>query len=234
MVVYGINVLKETKKEDIKRVYTSREEAIKYCEENNIIYQQVTNDYLHKITKGNHQGVVIEIKDYNYYNLKDVEGEFVVMLDHLEDPHNFGAIIRTCAAAGVTSIIIPKDRSVRITDTVVKTSAGTINRVKIIMVRNLVDSIKKLQKQGYFVYGADASGDNYQQIDFSGKKVLVIGNEGKGISPLVKKNCDFLISIPLENNVESLNASVAAGILIYAGYQNDRKRLWINLLSPRK
>ena len=225
MVVYGINVLKETKKEDIKRVYTSREEAIKYCEENNIIYQQVTNDYLHKITKGNHQGVVIEIKDYNYYNLKDVEGEFVVMLDHLEDPHNFGAIIRTCAAAGVTSIIIPKDRSVRITDTVVKTSAGTINRVKIIMVSNLVDSIKKLQKQGYFVYGADASGDNYQQIDFSGKKVLVIGNEGKGISPLVKKNCDFLISIPLENNVESLNASVAAGILIYAGYQNDRKRL---------
>ena len=225
MVVYGINVLKETKKEDIKRVYTSREEAIKYCEENNIIYQQVTNDYLHKMTKGNHQGVVIEIKDYNYYNIKDVEGEFVVMLDHLEDPHNFGAIIRTCAAAGVTSIIIPKDRSVRITDTVVKTSAGTINRVKIIMVSNLVDSIKKLQKQGYFVYGADASGDNYQQIDFSGKKVLVIGNEGKGISPLVKKNCDFLISIPLENNVESLNASVAAGILIYAGYQNDRKRL---------
>ena len=225
MVVYGINVLKETKKEDIKRVYTSREEAIKYCEENNIIYQQVTNDYLHKMTKGNHQGVVIEIKDYNYYNIKDVEGEFVVMLDHLEDPHNFGAIIRTCAAAGVTSIIIPKDRSVRITDTVVKTSAGTINRVKIIMVSNLVDSIKKLQKQGYFVYGADASGDNYQQIDFSGKKVLVIGNEGKGISPLVKKNCDFLISIPLENNVESLNASVAAGILIYAGYKNDRKRL---------
>ncbi len=225
MVVYGINVLKETKKEDIKRVYTSREEAIKYCEENNIIYQQVTNDYLHKMTKGNHQGVVIEIKDYNYYNIKDVEGEFVVMLDHLEDPHNFGAIIRTCAAAGVTSIIIPKDRSVRITDTVVKTSAGTINRVKIIMVSNLVDSIKKLQKQGYFVYGADASGDYYQKIDFSGKKVLVIGNEGKGISPLVKKNCDFLISIPLENNVESLNASVAAGILIYAGYQNDRKRL---------
>ena len=93
------------------------------------------------------------------------------------------------------------------------------------MVSNLVEAIKKLKKLGYFIYGADATVENYQTIDFSGKKVLIIGNEGKGISPLVKKNCDFLISIPLEQNVESLNASVAAGILIYAGYQNDRKRL---------
>lgn len=225
MKVFGKNVLKETKNDDIQKVYTSRIEILEYCEKNNIKCQQVTNDYLNKMVKGNHQGIVLEISDYKYFNLNDIEGNFLVMLDHLEDPHNFGAIIRTCAAAGVTSIIIPKDRAVKITDTVVKTSAGTINKVKIIMISNLVDAIKKLKKQGFYIYGADAAGDNYQKIDFSGKKVLIIGNEGKGISPLVKKNCDFLISIPLENNVESLNASVAAGILIYAGYQNDGKRL---------
>ena len=180
---------------------------------------------MNKLTKGNHQGVIIEVNDYNYYNFNDIEGEFIVILDHIEDPHNFGAIIRTCAAAGIKSIIIPKDRSVKVTDTVVKTSAGTINKVKIIMVSNLIDCIKKLKKLNYYIYGADADGDNYQNIDYSGKKVLIIGNEGKGISPLVKKNCDFLISIPLKNNVESLNASVAAGILIYAGFNDDGKRL---------
>ena len=223
MKVFGKNVLKETKLNDIRKVYTSRIEIIEYCEKNNIKYEKVTNDYLNKLVKGNHQGIVIDVNDYKYYSLNDIEGDFLVILDHLEDPHNFGAIIRTCAAAGITSIIIPKDRAVKITDTVVKTSAGTINKIKIIMVSNLVEAIKKLKKLGYFIYGADATGENYQTIDFSGKKVLII--EGKGISPLVKKNCDFLISIPLNNNVESLNASVAAGILIYAGYQNDRKRL---------
>ncbi len=225
MKVFGKNVLKETKLNDIRKVYTSRIEIIEYCEKNNVKFEKVTNDYLNKLVKGNHQGIVIDVNDYEYYSLNDIEGDFLVILDHLEDPHNFGAIIRTCAAAGITSIIIPKDRAVKITDTVVKTSAGTINKVKIIMVSNLVEAIKKLKKLGYFIYGADATGEDYMQVDFSGKKVLIIGNEGKGISPLVKKNCDFLISIPLEQNVESLNASVAAGILIYAGYQNDRKRL---------
>ncbi len=225
MLVYGINVLKKKKKSDIKKVFTSRSEVENYCNTNNIKCIKVTNDYLNKLTKGNHQGVIIEVNDYNYYNFNDIEGEFIVILDHIEDPHNFGAIIRTCAAAGIKSIIIPKDRSVKVTDTVVKTSAGTINKVKIIMVSNLIDCIKKLKKLNYYIYGADADGDNYQNIDYSGKKVLIIGNEGKGISPLVKKNCDFLISIPLKNNVESLNASVAAGILIYAGFNDDGKRL---------
>lgn len=225
MLVYGINVLKETKKNDIKKVFTSRNEVEKYCEVNKIKYIKVTNDYLNKLTKGNHQGVIIEVNDYNYYNLNDIDGDFVIILDHIEDPHNFGAIIRTCAAAGIKSIIIPKDRCVKVTDTVVKTSAGTINKVKIIMVSNLIDAIKKLKKLNYYIYGAAAEGEYYQTIDYSGKKVLIIGNEGKGISPLVKKNCDFLIGIPLKNNVESLNASVAAGILIYAGFDYDGKRL---------
>ena len=139
----------------------------------------------------------------------------VLILDHLEDPHNLGAIIRTCAAVGVKSIIIPKDRSVGVTDVVVKTSVGTINYVKIIMVNNLVATIKTLEKKGYFVYAASMEGEDFRKIDYSEKRVLVIGNEGSGVSRLVKENSDVLISIPMNKNVESLNASVAASILIY-------------------
>lgn len=215
MLAYGVNVLKELDNKKIKKVLTSRSEIIEYCKNNHIKFEYVDNHYLNKISKENHQGVIIDIYDYNYYSLNDLEGDFVVMLDHLEDPHNFGAIIRTCAAAGVTSIIIPKDRSVKVTDVVIKTSVGTINYVKIIMVSNLIDAINKLKKQGYFIYSADMHGDNYRTIDYSGKKVLVIGNEGKGISNIVKENSDFLVTIPINPKVESLNASVAAGILIY-------------------
>ncbi len=215
MLAYGVNVLKELDSKKIKKVMTSRTEIIEYCKNHKIKYEKTDNHVLNKLTKENHQGVIIDIYDYDYYSLNDLEGDFVVMLDHLEDPHNFGAIIRTCAAAGIKSIIIPKDRSVKVTDVVIKTSVGTINYVKIIMVSNLVDAINKLKKQGYFIYSADMHGENYRHIDYSGKRVLVIGNEGKGISNIVKENSDFLVSIPINKKVESLNASVAAGILIY-------------------
>ena len=215
MLAYGVNVLKELDKKRIKKVLTSRSEIFEYCKNNKIKCERVDNHLLNRLSKENHQGVIIEIYDYDYYSLDDVDGNFVVVLDHLEDPHNFGAIIRTCAAAGVTSIIIPKDRSVKVTDVVMKTSVGTINYVKIIMVSNLLDAINKLKKQGYFIYSADMHGTNYRTLDYSGKRVLVIGNEGKGISKIIKDNSDFLVTIPINKNVESLNASVAAGILIY-------------------
>ena len=115
----------------------------------------------------------------------------------------------------IKEIIIPKDRSVKVTDTVVKTSAGMCDHLKIIMVNNLVDTLKKLQKMGYFVYAADMAGQDYRDVSYSNKKVLVIGNEGKGISRLVKEQSDVVIKIPLSAEAESLNASVAAGILIY-------------------
>lgn len=221
MLAYGVNVLKELDNKKIKKVLTSRLEIVDYCKNNHIKFEYVDNHYLNKLSRENHQGVIIDIYDYDYYSLSDLEGDFVVMLDHLEDPHNFGAIIRTCAAAGVTSIIIPKDRSVKVTDVVIKTSVGTINYVKIIMVSNLVDAINKLKKQGYFIYSADMHGENYRTLDYSGKRVLVIGNEGKGISNLVKENSDFLVTIPISPKVESLNASVAAGILIYQMENNN-------------
>ena len=168
------------------------------------------------MTSENHQGIVIEIEDYAYAPLESVfNEEFVLILDHLEDPHNLGAIIRSAEAAGIKSIIIPKDRSVSVNDTVIKISAGTINNVKIIRVTNLVDAIKKLQKNNFFIYGADMIGEDLRTYNFDGKKALVIGNEGKGISNVVEKNCDVMIKIPMLGEVNSLNASVAAGILIF-------------------
>ncbi len=221
MLVYGVNVLKELEPKKIKNVMTSRRDIIEYCTANKIKFQRLDNQTLNKMTKNNHQGVIIDIYDYEYYDFKAIEGDFIVILDHLEDPHNFGAIIRTCAAAGIKSIIIPKDRSVKVTDVVIKTSVGTINYVKIIMVSNLVDVINKLKKLGFFIYSADMHGVNYRTLDYSGKKVLVIGNEGKGISNLVKENSDFLVTIPINPQVESLNASVAAGILLYQMSSKD-------------
>ena len=180
-----------------------------------IKYELVDNHLLNKMCVYNHQGVVIDAFDYDYYTMKDIEGDLVLILDHLEDPHNFGAIIRTCASVGIKSIIIPKDRSVGVTDVVVKTSVGTINYVKIIMVNNLVATIKALQKDGFFVYAASMEGTDFRKVDYSNKVALVIGNEGSGVSRLVKESSDCLISIPMNKNVESLNASVAASILIY-------------------
>lgn len=221
MQVYGMNVLKELDKKKIKKVYTSRKEAIKYCQDNKIKYESVDNHFLNKLTKENHQGIIIDAFDYDYYEYKDLEGDFVLMLDHLEDPHNFGAIIRTCVAVGIKSIIIAKDRSVKVTDVVVKTSVGMIENVKIIMVNNLVATMKKLQDDGYFIYSADMDGEDFRCVDYSDKRVLVIGNEGSGISRLVRDNTDVVVSIPMKKEVESLNASVAAGILIYHMGQNE-------------
>ena len=202
-------------KKKIKKVFTSRKEVCKYCSENKIKYELVDNHLLNKMCVYNHQGVVIDAFDYDYYTMKDIEGDLVLILDHLEDPHNFGAIIRTCASVGIKSIIIPKNRSVGVTDVVVKTSVGTINYVKIIMVNNLVATIKTLQKDGFFVYAASMEGTDFRKVDYSNKVALVIGNEGSGVSRLVKESSDCLISIPMNKNVESLNASVAASILIY-------------------
>ena len=167
------------------------------------------------------QGIVIEISDYEYKDLSviDKDEKIVLLLDHLEDPHNFGAIIRTCEARGIKSVIIPKDRSVAVNDTVMKTSAGALNRVNIIMVPNLVNAMNKLKDDGFFVYASAMDGRDYKKVSYSDRVVLVIGNEGKGISKIVRDNSDEIISIPMIGSINSLNASVAAGILMY-GIEN--------------
>ena len=220
MLIYGKNVLKDIDYKKIRKVYLSEsmhdKDIMNLIKEKKLRYNLLKKSELDRMVNGNHQGVVLDVLDYEYYNLEDIlEENFIVVLDHLEDVHNFGAIIRTMEAAGVKSVIIPKDRSVRVNDTVVKTSAGAVDRVKVVMVSNITETLKKLQKLNYFVYGAFMDGEDYRSIDFNDKKVLVIGNEGKGISEIVAKNIDIRVAIPMKGEVNSLNASVAAGILIF-------------------
>ena len=145
------------------------------------------------------------------------------MLDHLEDPHNFGAIIRTCEALGADGIIIPNDRSVSVNGTVVKTSVGAISNIKIIRVSNLTSCINKLKGIGYWIVGTDMNGEDYTKIDYKMPVCLVIGNEGKGMSKIVTNNCDYIASIPMEGKVNSLNASVSLAIVL-SEIVNSRRR----------
>ncbi len=215
MLVYGKNVINEIDKKKIKKAYCARKEYIQILSENKIKYELVDVKKLDTLVTGVHQGIVLDIHDYDYKDVRDINSDFVVLLDHIEDPHNLGAIIRTCTCAGVKEIIIPKDRAAKVNETVIKVSAGTIDKVDIIMTPNLVNAINYLKEKNYFVYATDMKGENYKKLDYSGKKVLVIGNEGSGVSRLVKESSDFTISIDMKNNTDSLNASVAAGILIF-------------------
>ncbi len=173
---------------------------------------------LDNLAKNNHQGVVLEVSDFNYTPLEELLGKdrsFLLILDHLEDPHNLGAIVRTCEAAGVDGIILPENRSVSVNETVMKTSVGTLYNVKISQVTNLNNTIKRLKKDGYWIYGTDMDGEDYKSIKYPDKTVIVIGNEGNGLSRIVRESCDGIVKIPMYGKVNSLNASVATGIVIY-------------------
>ena len=222
MKVFGKNVFNELRDniKSIKKVYIAKnfndKEIIKFIQDNKISYSVTDPKNMDGMVEGRHQGIIAVIDDYEYVDYRDMLNDnVVVMLDHLEDPHNFGAIIRTCEAAGIKSIIIPKDRSVSVTSTVMKTSAGALEHVNIAMVNNLVNVIDDFKDNGYFVYAADMDGQNYKDVDYANKVLLVIGSEGNGVGRLVKKNCDQILAIPMSGHVNSLNASVAAAILIY-------------------
>ena len=220
MYVCGKNVLKETPINKIHKVflreYFKDNDVINYLKENKIRFEFVSIQRLNKMVKENHQGIVIDIDDYGYYKLDDIlEEKFVVCLDHLEDPHNLGAIIRTCECAGIKAIIIPQTRSVRVNETVMKISAGAINNVKVVLVSNLNNAIKKLKDNLFFVYAADMDGKDYRTIDYAEKRALVIGAEGTGVSRIIRESSDEIVSIPMFGKINSLNASVSAAILIY-------------------
>lgn len=180
-----------------------------------IIYKEKYE--LDKIIKNNHQGIIMEIEDYSYVSFDDLvkNSKKLVILDHLEDPHNLGAIIRTVEAAGIDGIIIPKNRSVSVNETVMKTSVGALYNVNICQVTNLNQTILKLKKIGFWIIGTDMDGENYQAVNYPEKSVLIIGSEGFGMSRLVKESCDYIVSIPMYGKINSLNASVAAGVMIY-------------------
>lgn len=223
MLVYGKNSCEEILKQEknIKRVYLERNFKDRVItdliEKLKIKPIFLTKYELDDLCEGNHQGIVIEALEYEYADIDEIinENGFIVMLDHLEDTHNFGAIIRTCEAAGVDGIIIPKDRSVSVNSTVMKTSSGAAVNVKICMVTNLVQTINYLKEKGYWIYASSMDGTNYTNEDYKTSTCIIIGTEGKGVSALVKKSADFIVSIPMIGKINSLNASVAAGIFIY-------------------
>lgn len=170
-----------------------------------------------------HQGVVLTITPYEYLSLAQLldqtkENPFFLILDSLEDPHNFGSILRTADATGVDGVIIPKHRAVGITPIVVKTSTGAVEHVPIARVTNLQQTISQLKEQGFWIFGTDMQGVNYREWNASGSVALIIGNEGKGMAPGLKKEVDQMLTIPMTGHVQSLNASVAASLLMYEAF----------------
>lgn len=223
MIIYGKNSCCEYLKSDkkVKKVYLERnfsdKSLICLLENKKISPNFLLKSELDELAKGNHQGIIIDVGEFEYCDIDDIikENGFIVMLDHLEDTHNFGAIIRTCEAAGVDGIIIPKDRSVSVNSTVMKTSSGAAINMKICMVTNLNQTIKYLKDKGFWVTSTNMNGINYTSVDYKGSSLIIIGNEGNGVSKLTEKSSDYVVSIPMYGKVNSLNASVAAGVIIY-------------------
>ena len=226
MLVYGKNVINEILNNNTKiyKVFLDNnfkdESLLNRINKRNLKKFHMDKNKLDKMCgNSTNQGIAADIEEYKYLDIKALENDsdasFVVMLDSIEDPHNFGAIIRTCECAGVDYIIIPRNRSVSVNSTVYKTSCGALANVKIIEVVNLTNTITKLKDIGFWVYGAEANGKNYSNIKFDTKTCLVIGSEGHGLKQIVTKNCDEIISLPMKGKINSLNASVACGILIY-------------------
>ena len=235
MLVSGRNNVKEIlknfkKNKGIKKAILqnnfNENDILSLLKSRNIPVEYSEKDKLDRLAKNNHQGVILEIGDYNYSHIddiiKDKETCKIVILDHLEDPHNLGAIVRTVEASGLDGIILPLNRSVSVNETVMKTSVGTLYDVKICQVTNLSNIIKYLKKQGFWIYSADMDGETYSNISFAPKSCLIIGNEGKGLSRIVKEETDEIISIPMYGKVNSLNASVASGIIIYEVVRQKR------------
>ena len=191
---------------------------------NDTIINYVSKDRLDQLSEtGTHQGVIAQVAAYEYASVEDIlkkaeekgEPPFIILLDNIEDPHNLGAIIRTANLAGAHGVVIPKRRAVGLTATVARTSAGALNYTPVAKVTNLGKTIDELKEKGMWFVCADMGGTNMYQLDLKGPMGLVIGNEGEGLSPLVKKKCDFGASIPMKGDIDSLNASVAAGILAF-------------------
>lgn len=232
MLVYGRNVAKEVlkKPEKVRKITLQKDfndkEINSLIEKNKIKVEYLDKKGFSKFDKFSHQGIILDIEEFSYTNYKDfldIPDAKIVILDHLEDPHNLGAIIRTCEAAGITGIIIPKDRSVDINSTVMKTSAGALENMRIAKVTNLVNVIGDLKENGFWIVGTSLQGSlDYRDIDYTGKIALVIGNEGKGASKSVLEECDYIAKIPMYGKINSLNASVAAGIMIYEVISLDK------------
>lgn len=232
--IFGRNAVLESLNSDKapEKIYILKAELkgsinkiIAKAKEKGVIISHIDKKKLDEMANGlSHQGVCALVNNFNYSSIEEIlnfakeknEDVFLVILDRIEDPHNFGAIIRSCECAGVHGIIVSKRNSSPITEVVQKASAGSINHMKIAKVSNISDTILKLKKENVWIFGSSLEAkENYTKMDFKGNIAIVIGNEGFGISDLVKKRCDFLTKIPIKGKTQSLNASNACAILIY-------------------
>jgi len=234
-IVYGRNVVLELlklEKCNIKEILLQsgihksfRDELVKLLNNRDIKITELNKREFENISNGQSaQGIMAKVAPYKYSSLEEIleftedkkEGPFLLILDGIEDPHNLGAIIRSSVAFGVHGIILPERRSVHVNSTVFKSSSGTVSYARICIETNLNSTIDFLKKKGFWIYGSDANASNLSyDSNYKGSIALIIGNEGKGISRLTREKCDILIKIPIFGKVESLNASVAAGILMY-------------------
>ncbi|PQP79425.1 23S rRNA (guanosine(2251)-2'-O)-methyltransferase RlmB [Candidatus Phytoplasma phoenicium] len=227
MIIYGKNIIKEAikNKRPIYNLYIDKKFKdfvfLKILKKNQLIYHLVDKHQLNEKTKNHHhQGVVAEVQDYNYYNLQDYLSlcslQKFLILDKIHDPQNFGSILRTLATTDFDGVIIGKKNQVLLTGTVAKASSGALEYVKIFLVKNLHQTILQLKKNQVSIIGTDAQATNtFHQIPRNTSIAIILGNEGVGMSPLLKKNCDLLVKIPMKGFINSLNVSVAAALLMY-------------------
>ena len=218
--VYEVYLMKNVKDEQLMSIAKKRNIKV-----NIVAHKGVLNDLVGSVV---HQGVVALVEGYGYASIEDILAQIpqgkqplLLMLDGLEDPHNLGAILRTCDAVEVDGVIIGKNRSVGLTPTVAKVSTGAIDYVKVAQVTNLSRTLEDLKKQGFWVVGCDLNeSQDYRAIDYNMPVVIVVGSEGFGISRLVKKHCDMNVVLPMNGHVTSLNASVAAALILYQVYNS--------------
>ena len=241
--IFGRNAVLEALESDrkVEKIYIlkgdlkgSINKIIGKAKAKGILISEIDKNKLENMADGVvHQGVCALISSFEYSTVEEIlqgakdknEDLFLVILDEIEDPHKFGAIIRTCEAVGVHGIIVSKRNQAPVTSIVQKSSAGAVNHIKIAKVANIADTILKLQKENVWVYGACGEAEKiYTDMDFKGNIAIVIGNEGKGIGQLIRKRCDFLTKLPMKGKVSSLNASNACAILVYEALrQRDEK-----------
>ena len=228
--VYGKNVVKQILADAsrIQEIYLASDdrEILKMAAANHVkVAKKDRKSLTRMVNTDRHQGVVAKIEDYPTYTVQEIvdsvpagEHGLIILLDELEDPHNLGAILRTADAVGAHGVIFKKTHAVGLTASVGKVSAGAIDTVKCAPVTNLARTLEDLKKQNYWVVGADMDGQDFRSLNYDFNTVLVIGNEGKGISRLLSEKCDYIVSIPMVGKISSLNASVSAGVLMYAIY----------------
>lgn len=205
---------------------------IKKAKDAGLVIQEADHRKLDAVAEGgNHQGIIAYVSPYEYSSVKDIlasahekgEPPFVIICDRITDPHNLGAILRTANCAGAHGVIIPKRSSVGLNETVVKTAAGAAEYTPVAKVTNIASTIEELKKEGLWIAAADMDGTELYKADLTGALGIVIGSEGEGIGRLVKERCDFTVSIPMTGNINSLNASVAAGVIMYEALRQRRK-----------